>query len=136
MSTTIQELVKASNTLVIARDLLKKSIQADPNNIELHKALRDACIQRFEFCVELAWKVSLKVLGLEVSAPNPAIRDMARNNLIDDPQIWFDFQLARNKTSHTYQEEVAVAVYKEVEKLIPELEKLIIRLNQKTWNLG
>lgn len=132
MSTTIQELVKASNTLVIARDLLKKSIQVDPNNVELHKALRDACIQRFEFCVELAWKVSLKVLGLEMSAPHPAIRDMARNDLIDDPQVWFDFQLARNKTSHTYQEEVAIAVYKEVEKLIPELEKLIIRLKQKT----
>lgn len=132
MSTTIQELVKASNTLVIARDLLQKSVQTDPSNVELHKALRDACIQRFEFCVELAWKVSLKSLGLEISAPNPAVRDMARNNLIDDPQIWFDFLLARNKTSHTYQEEVAVAVFKEVEKLIPELEKLISRLKLKT----
>lgn len=131
MSTTIEALLKASNTLRIARDLLQRSIDIDPTNVELHKALRDACIQRFEFCVELAWKVSLKVLGLEVSAPNPAIRDMARNGLIDDPQVWFDFLLARNKTSHTYQEEVAVAVFKEVERLIPELNTLITRLQRK-----
>lgn len=131
MSTTIDALLKAASTLRIAKELLQRSIEIDPTNIELHKALRDACIQRFEFCVELAWKVSLKVLGLEVSAPNPAIRDMARNGLIDDPQIWFDFLLARNKTSHTYQEEVAVAVFKEVERLIPELNTLITRLQRK-----
>lgn len=131
MSTTIDALLKAASTLRIAKELLQRSIEIDPTNIELHKALRDACIQRFEFCVELAWKVSLKVLGLEVSAPNPAIRDMARNGLIDDPQIWFDFLLARNKTSHTYQEEVAVAVFKEVERLIPELNTLITRLQKK-----
>lgn len=72
----------------------------------------------------------MKVLGLTVLAPNPAIRDMARNNLIDDPQLWFDFLTARNKTSHTYDEEIAKVVYAEVEKLIPELEQLIQRLKK------
>ena len=130
MSTTLEELSKASTSLKIARDLLKDSINKDPSNVETHKALRDACIQRFEFCIELAWKVSMKVLGLAVLAPNPAIRDMARNNLIDDPQLWFDFLTARNKTSHTYDEEIAKVVYAEVEKLIPELEQLIRRLKK------
>lgn len=130
MSTTIEELSKASTSLKTSRDLLKKSLKDDSKNIELHKALRDACIQRFEFCIELAWKVSIKVLGLETKAPNPAIRDMAQNGLIDDTQLWFDFLLARNKTSHTYAEEVAKAVYTEVEKLIPELDKLLLNLQK------
>ena len=130
MSTTVEELSKAADSLKISRDLLKSAISDDPKNIELHKLLRDGSIQRFEFCIELSWKVSMKVLGLSVLAPNPAIRDMARNNLIDQPQIWFDFLTARNKTSHTYYEEIAKVVYAEVEKLIPELEQLIIRLKK------
>lgn len=74
MSTTITELEKAKVSL-------ETSIQNDSANTEMHKALRDACIQRFEFCVELAWKVSIKSLGLDTKAPNPAIRDMAQNKL-------------------------------------------------------
>jgi len=85
---------------------------------------------RFKICIELAWKVSMKILGLNVSAPNPAIREMARNGLIEQPQVWFDFLTARNKTSHTYDEEIAKVVYAEVEKLIPELDKLLTHLKK------
>ena len=130
MSTTIEELPKAAKSLKISSDILMGALANEPKNIELHKLLRDGSIQRFEFCIELAWKVSMEVLGLAVLAPNPAIRDMARNNLIDDPQLWFDFLTARNKTSHTYDEEIAKVVYAEVEKLIPELEQLIRRLKK------
>lgn len=128
MSATINELIKASDSLKTAQNLLTQSLKETPEKIELHKALRDSCIQRFEFCVELAWKISIKMLGLETKAPNPAIREMAQNNLIDDPQIWFDFLLARNKTSHSYDEDVAQEVYQEIARLIPELDKLLLRL--------
>lgn len=130
MSATFQELQKASDSLKIAQGLLQRSLQDDPQNVELHKALRDSCIQRFEFCVELSWKISVKMLGLDTKAPNPAFREMAQNNLIQDPQIWFEFLLARNKTSHSYDEDVAREVYKEVARLIPELDKLLLKLAQ------
>ena len=130
MSTTVEELEKAKNSLEISVKLLHDSLIKQQDNLDLHKALRDACIQRFEFCVELAWKVSIKLLGLETKAPNPAIREMAQNKIIDDPQVWFNFLIARNKTSHTYDEDVARAVYLEVEKILPELEKLIPRLRK------
>lgn len=128
MSITFQELQKAAESLQIAQNLLQQSIAHDPSNIELHKALRDSCIQRFEFCVELSWKISIKMLGLDTKAPNPAIREMAQNHLIDDTQIWFDFLLARNKTSHSYDEDVAKQVYAEVHRLIPEMQKLLTNL--------
>jgi nucleotidyltransferase substrate binding protein (TIGR01987 family) len=128
MSASLNELFKAADALKIAQNLLQQSCQNDPQNIEMHKALRDSCIQRFEFCVELSWKISIRVLGLDTKAPNPAIREMAQNKLIDDPQIWFEFLLARNKTSHTYDDDVAKEVYREVERLIPELDRLLIRL--------
>jgi len=96
----------------------------------MHKALRDSCIQRFEFCVELSWKVSIKILGLLTKSPNVAIRDMAQNNLIDNPDKWFDFLTARNKTSHTYNEDIAQQVYNETLKLTPELDQLLFRLEK------
>ncbi len=130
MSTTVDELEKAKTSLGISIKLLSESLEQQKSNTELHKALRDACIQRFEFCVELAWKVSIKLLGLATKAPNPAIREMAQNKLIDDPQVWFNFLIARNKTSHTYDEDVAKVVYVEVEKILPELEKLINQLKK------
>lgn len=128
MSTTIEELVKATASLTISRNLFNQTIKSQPEHVELHKVLRDGVIQRFEYCIELAWKISIKLLGLQTKAPNPAIRDMAQNHLIDNTELWFGFLLARNKTSHIYDEDVAAEVYSEVDKLIPELERLIERL--------
>lgn len=128
MSISLEELTKASNSLETANNLLKNSIAKEPENLELHKALRDSCIQRFEYCVEISWKTSMKALGLDTKAPNPAVREMAQNKLIDDPKLWLNFVIARNKTSHAYEEEMAKSVYQEVDKILPELKKLITAL--------
>ena len=77
-----------------------------------------------------ALKISIKILGLNTKSPNIAIRDMAQNNLIDDPELWFEFLLARNKTSHTYNEDVAKQVYQVTLKLSPELKSLISKLEK------
>jgi nucleotidyltransferase substrate binding protein (TIGR01987 family) len=130
MAISINELSNATESLKISRSLLERSIKESPKNLELHKALRDACIQRFEFCIELSWKTSMKALGLQTKAPNPAIRDMAQNKLISKPELWFEFLLARNKTSHSYDEDVAKAVYIEIIKLIPELDLLLENLKK------
>ena len=126
----LTELIKASQSLAIAQELLLNAINHEPKNIELHKALRDSCIQRFEFCIELAWKISIKILGLNTKSPSIAIRDMSQNNLIESPELWFEFLLARNKTSHTYNEDVAKQVYSETVKLVPELRLLIAKLEK------
>lgn len=123
-NTTALELKNAIESLKIASKLLQDSTKDDSLNIDLHKALRDACIQRFEFCVELSWKTAVKALGLEIKSPNIAIRDMARNNLIDDTDMWFDLLVARNKTSHTYDEDIAVEVYTMTQKSIVHFENL------------
>jgi nucleotidyltransferase substrate binding protein (TIGR01987 family) len=127
---SLKELKNATDSLIIANQLLGQSLLDTPEHLELHKALRDACIQRFEFCVELSWKTSVKILGLSTKAPNTAVREMAQNNLIDNPDLWFDFLIARNKTSHTYVEDIANQVFSEVKKLLPELDTLIQKLEK------
>lgn len=97
---------------------------AEPKN----SIVRDATIQRFEFCVELAWKASKKMLGTASSAPKIVIREMAQAGLIQDPQIWFDFLEARNLSSHTYKEEMAEKVYAVAKSFLPEGQALLLKL--------
>lgn len=95
------------------------------------KLARDACIQRFEFCIELAWKTSSKVMGSASTAANTVIREMARENLIDDPEKWFEFIVARNQTSHTYDDKVAEKVFATVTRFVPEARRLLQNLKAK-----
>jgi len=119
---SIIELKKAIESLKVSTKLLEDAVQNQNSNIELQKALRDACIQRFEFCVELSWKTAVKALGIEIKSPNIAIRDMARNNIIDNPDFWFELLIAGNKTSHTYDEDIAQEVFKITQISIPYFE--------------
>ena len=128
MSLSLEELTNAAESLKTSQRLLSETIKNQPQNIDLQKALRDSCIQRFEFCIELSWKISMKLLGLDTKAPNSAIREMAQNKLIADAKLWLDFIVARNKTSHSYDEDVAKVVYSEIIRFIPELESLIQNL--------
>ena len=129
-STQIAEFKKALESLKTAQQLLLEAINNNKDHIELHKALRDSCIQRFEFCIELSWKTSIKLLGLNTKSPNIAIRDMAQNNLIKNPDLWFGLLLARNKTSHTYNEDIAKKVYEDAVRAIPQFEELIKNLER------
>ncbi len=79
MAPTINELRKVAKTLDVALQLYKDSFSSD---IEIQKAFRDACIQRFEYCIELSWKTSRRMLGSQTSAAKVAIREMARNGTI------------------------------------------------------
>jgi nucleotidyltransferase substrate binding protein (TIGR01987 family) len=92
---------------------------------------RDATIQRFEFTVELGWKVSVKMLGLNTTSPKPAIREMAQAGLIQDVQIWFDAIEARNKSSHSYDEDVAREIIEKIQRYIPYADDLLTILKTK-----
>jgi nucleotidyltransferase substrate binding protein (TIGR01987 family) len=93
-----------------------------------YKLFRDATIQRFEFCVELSWKVSIKTLGLTSTSPKPALREMLRAQVISKIEPWFDYVEARNKSSHTYDEEIAKEVYSVVASFIADANILICKI--------
>ena len=80
---------------------------------------RAAVIQYFEFTYEITWKLMKRWLDINVT---PGVADgivrrelfrMARENrLIEDVKTWWSFHEARNKTSHTYDSDIAEEVYK------------------------
>ncbi len=126
MAVSVQEYRKALISFEEALSALKKT---NLNETE-RKLFRDAGIQRFEFCVELAWKVSRKQMGTNSSAPKEVIREMARAELISNPEIWFGFLEARNLSSHSYDEDVAKKIqnifnnfYLEADSLLKNLLK-------------
>ncbi len=114
-------------------DALNEALQRlDTRKDEIdYKINRDACIQRFEFCVELAWKSAIKSLGLTISAPKPAFREMARAGLIQNFDNWLGFLEARNKSSHTYDENVAKEVLAVLKDFLSEGRNLLKKLDPK-----
>lgn len=125
MGVSLLELEKAISSLEEAIGLYKNA----RNDIE-KKAFRDAAIQRFEFSIELSWKTSMKVLGSTTAAAKTALREMARNNLIDDPSIWISFIDGRNETSHSYDEDVAKKIYVMLLNFLPYAKALLSKLKE------
>jgi nucleotidyltransferase substrate binding protein (TIGR01987 family) len=123
---SLSELEKALKTLEESISLYKA---AKPDSAE-GLAFRDASIQRFEYVIELSWKLSMKYLGSQTAAAKPAIREMARNNLIDNPEDWLLFVDARNETSHSYDEDVAKKVFSVAQKLPQQVTRLLKELNK------
>lgn len=75
--------------------------------------IRDAVIQRFEFCWELTWKtlkLRLEQLGVEALNPRDIFREALSTGLIHDGNAWSEMQ-KRNLTTHTYDEKLANDVY-------------------------
>ena len=89
---------------------------------------RDAAIQRFEFTVELAWKSTQKFLrerGLACNSPKGCLQEAFKFGLIEDDPLWLRMVDDRNLTVHTYDEEVAVAVFNRLGAYLPLLGKLL-----------
>ncbi len=68
-------------------------------------------IQRFEFTHELAWNVIKDFFdyqgNTEISGSRDATREAFNKGLIEDGESWMEMIKSRNKSSHTYNENVA-----------------------------
>lgn len=117
-------------------DELKRAISRLKEALELPKTdiIRDSVIQRFEFTVELSWKVlqrHLKASGIsETLTPKNIFREAARLGIVTDPGAWIQFVDARNLSSHTYKESLAEQVYASALKLPPFAEELVRAIEQ------
>ena len=56
------------------------------------------------------------------------IRVAAKKGLIDDPEAWFDFREARNKTRHAYDEDIAKEVFDQIPPFLKAAQVLLIKL--------
>lgn len=96
----------------------------------------DAMIQRFEFTVELAWKMLKEYLIYEklgeFSSPRSVIKESFKQNMIDNGELWLDIIDDRNLTSHTYDELTANRIKDNIiNKYLKEFELLLDTIKDK-----
>jgi len=121
--TKLKNLIK---NLVKANKRLKEAVKLKQTRIN-----KDATIQRFEFCFELAWKTIqayVRDQGIECKSPKNCFRVGAELDLVKDPKIWFEYLEARNLVVHTYNEKLADRVYRQAIKLPSEIDDLLKKI--------
>jgi nucleotidyltransferase substrate binding protein (TIGR01987 family) len=102
--------------------------------------IRDGLIQRFEFTYEISHKMLKRFL--ERTAPNPeqfdamSFADLIRSGneqslLLSDWSKWKIFREMRAKSSHTYDEGVALEVITVIEDFIREATVLLEQLQKR-----
>jgi len=109
-----QKLVSAQKALRRFEEaLVKMEAQSEISDYEL---VRDSVIQRFEFTYEITWRLlrlfleKVKLVSLDqLTSPRQIFRVAAQVNILSsaDLKIVSDIIEDRNKTTHTYDEEVA-----------------------------
>ena len=122
----ISDLEKALNRLKEAVEKAQKS--KGSRNYEF---FRDSSIQRFEFSVELLWKTVKKFLevkeGISCRSPKSCIREFFSAGYLSEDETYKLLQMIddRNKTSHTYHEEVAEEIFENLKDYLPLMEKVL-----------
>jgi len=85
---------------------------------ELTDLEKQGMIQGFEFTFELAWNVMKDFLeehGITgIIGSKDAVRHAFNKDLIEDGQIWMDMIKSRNLAAHSYDEETAEKLLKEI----------------------
>ena len=117
-----ESLDKTQKALIAFKLMLDKPMDVD-------KGYRDASIQRFEFTIELTWKLLKQVLnqkGVDVTYPKDVLKAAYQGQMINDEVLWLNVLKDRNLTSHTYNEELADEIYKRLKTYCPVIEKLIM----------
>lgn len=95
--------------------------------------VRDGLIQRFEFVYELSHKTLKRYL--EYTSPSPELfdempfQDLIRSGnehglLLGDWPVWREYRKLRGKTSHTYDEKMALEVVQDLDRFLEEVRYL------------
>ena len=132
MSLELSSLEKAVGCLERAwnftnRKLSEENIEQD--EIEVYKA---AVIQNFEFSYELCWKfmkrwleVNLTPGMMEGVTRKQLFRYAAENLLITDFESWVVYHDLRNRTSHTYDSDVADVIFQKARFFLEDAKEFL-----------
>jgi nucleotidyltransferase substrate binding protein (TIGR01987 family) len=104
---------------------------------ELNELEEQGLIKAFEYTYELAWNVIKDFLASRgnssIYGSRDAIREAFSTGLIDDGEGWMAMYADRNKTSHTYNEETADEIMRNV---VARYFSLFLALKEKMESLA
>ncbi|WP_342269881.1 HI0074 family nucleotidyltransferase substrate-binding subunit [Rickettsia endosymbiont of Orchestes rusci] len=106
----------------------------ESSKVDKNDYVLDASIKRFEFVIELFWKVLKKILTYEKidsTTPRDVLSKAFQFSIIDNEEIWLKMLDERNNTSHVYKYEDAKRVFENIKLYLPILEKTYNKLEKK-----
>jgi len=106
----------------------------DLPNVDQVSYLRDATIQRFEFAVELYWKVLKKFLAyekVETTTPRDVLNKAFQYHFVDDESTWLSMIDDRNSISHIYSSEEALRIFLKIKGYYPVMKDTYTKLQEK-----
>lgn len=87
---------------------------------DLNEMEEQGLIKAFEYTYELSWKTLqdlLKEKGYrDIIGPRPVIEQSFQDGLITDGKSWMQMHKSRNLTSHTYDEDTANEIVKQIQE--------------------
>lgn len=106
------------------------------NSRELTELEKQGLIQAFEFTHELAWNTLKDFFEYQgntsITGSRDATREAFNKGLIQNGEGWMDMIRSRNKSSHTYNEEVAEEIVFHIkETYYPLFNELKIMLEKR-----
>lgn len=110
--------------------------QSDISDIQI----RDGLVQRFEFTYEISHKMLKRYLEYSSASPEQfdqmpfadQIRSANEQGLLQgDWSVWRNYREMRSKTSHTYDEEIAIQVVAAIPAFISEVQFMAAQLTQR-----
>jgi nucleotidyltransferase substrate binding protein (TIGR01987 family) len=105
----------------------------------LLESVKESCIQRFETCFDTTWKHLKKYLeeheGLAdvPSSPNGVFKKAFSAQVIDDVNLWTDFNQKRGDTSHDYSGDKAETTFAVIADFITEAVELYEKMVGEPW---
>lgn len=88
------------------------------NNESMSDLEEQGLIQRFEFTHELAWNVLKDYFeyqgNIDITGSRDTTREAFNKGLIEDGEGWMEMIKSRNQSSHTYNEEIAKEIVRNV----------------------
>ena len=121
--------------LEIKRKQLQQALDRleDVLNQDKDEYIRDASIQRFEFCFDLFQKFLKEYLnkehGVECRSPKSCFREAYQQGIFEYEDFWIEVCNMRNKTTHIYSKDNAEDVYKELPKVFNKFNKVYEKLS-------
>lgn len=125
-----RKLLQSVNNLERALTRLEEALAEDLSN----SLLVDGTIQRFEFTIELYWKTLKRILtseGIETKTPKETLKEAYQVGWLNDETAWLQMLKDRNETSHTYDEEAALRIVRNIKEYFPEMKTTLEILRKK-----
>lgn len=114
------------------------------NNPLMHRHLRAAAIQAFEYTYAISLKMIMRHLEKTTTQPDE-INNMSFNNIIreafgkdlvrSDIVVWRNYRKQRGITSHTYDEEKAQMIFESIPDFLKEAQYVLARLQERNSSL-